>query len=75
MNGQFKAYPFSELAKQGGVVSDPVGGGKLQVYFDQTNQNARVLSHEGEALSAVVAFWFAWYAFHPETEVFRGSSR
>ncbi|MCP4299769.1 MAG: DUF3179 domain-containing protein [Gammaproteobacteria bacterium] len=39
----------------------------------------RILDHhevindvfDGEELSSVIAYWFAWYAFHPDTEVFR----
>jgi hypothetical protein len=26
---------------------------------------------EGDPLPATTLFWFAWYAFHPETEVYR----
>ena len=69
--GRFKAYPFSELAKQGGAVSDRIGDTAVRIRFDEANQNARVETPEGQALAGVVAFWFAWYAFHPETEVFR----
>lgn len=72
---RFKAYPFSELAKQGGVVLDTVGGVAIRVSFDEANQNARVETSEGEALPGVVAFWFAWYAFHPETDIFRAEPR
>jgi hypothetical protein len=26
---------------------------------------------DGRQIPAVTAFWFAWYAFHPDTEIFR----
>lgn len=75
IGGHFKAYPFSELAKQGGEVSDRIADTPVLVRFDEANQNARVETHEGEVLPGVVAFWFAWYAFHPETEIYRGEQR
>ncbi|THJ24941.1 MAG: hypothetical protein CAF45_003730 [Nitrospira sp. CG24E] len=26
---------------------------------------------EGKLLPSIMAFWFAWYAFHPKTEIFK----
>jgi len=43
---------------------------EITVLWDQQNSAARVLDSDGELLPAVQAFWFAWFAFHPDTKVF-----
>ncbi len=37
-------------------------------------QSARVIDSSGRPIPSVTAYWFAWVAFHPETEVFGDSS-
>lgn len=73
IDGRFKAYPFSELAKSGGVVRDTLAGRAITVRFDAAHENATVTDASGAPLPGVVGFWFAWYAFHPETEVYRAA--
>jgi hypothetical protein len=73
IGGKFKAYPFSELAKAKQPVTDQLNGAKLNVIFDKQSQSAAIRDHQGKALPSVVGFWFAWFAFHPDTEVFRAS--
>lgn len=71
----FKAYPFDELDKAldggSGEIPDTVGGRKLTVRYDAEAGSAAVFDGEGRELPTVRAFWFAWAAFHPDTEVFR----
>jgi len=69
--GKFKAYPFSELRKAGEEVQDEFNGQKLVVHFDKKSKTAAITDEDGKELPAVTLFWFAWYAFHPETEVFK----
>ena len=67
-----KAYPFSELFKvSGSSMSDSVGSESVTIEWSEADQFARVLGEEGEELPSVIAFWFAWFAFHPDTEIFR----
>ena len=73
VNGRAKAYPFVELAKTKSPVKDLVNGKELRVEFDSVSQTAMIYDKKGEALPTVVGFWFAWYAFHPETEIFKGN--
>lgn len=72
LNGLAKAYPFSELAKGAlkGVLNDQLGEEVLRVEYDASLQTARVFQEEAE-LPVVNLFWFAWYGFHPETEIYR----
>ena len=69
--GQARAWPFSELALSRGVVEDRLNGQSLRIHFDRATQSARAEDPSGKPLPATVLFWFAWYAFHPDTTVYR----
>ena len=72
LNGAVKAYPFSVLAKtvgETGVLRDRLGGAPVQIRFDPEHRTAEALDRDGRALPSTMAFWFAWVAFHPTTEV------
>jgi hypothetical protein len=70
-----RAYPATELARNGGPVEERFLGRRVRI------------SHDGESfhveappeIEVVEGFWFAWAAFHPDTSVFeadrRGSDR
>ena len=68
--GQFKAYPFMELKKSAATVHDMLAGQPVVVKYDQGHNAAIVLDAQGALLPAVTAYWFAWYAFHPDTRVY-----
>jgi hypothetical protein len=70
LGGRFKAYPFAELSKSTGAVQDSIGGVPVTLRYDAAGESAQIFDRHGEALPAIVSFWFAWYAFHPETEVY-----
>lgn len=72
VGGKFKAYPFVELAKiKGGKMTDTLGGKTLTVRFDPEHRTGAVFDAQGKEIPTVTAFWFAWYAFHRDTEVFQ----
>lgn len=72
VGGKFKAYPFVELAKiKDGKTTDTLGGKTLTVRFDAGHRTGAVFDAQGKEIPTVTAFWFAWYAFHRDTEVFR----
>jgi len=73
LGGAFKAYPFSELAKAKQPVVDKLNGSSVKVIFDKQSQTAVIRDDKGKELPSVVGFWFAWFAFHPDTEVFKVS--
>jgi len=71
VDGRFKAYAFSELSRTGHEeISDSFAGLDLKIRFDRTAESARAFDANGGELAGVSGFWFAWFAFHPETEVF-----
>jgi hypothetical protein len=71
VNGRFKAYPFVELGKTEGTVSDTIAGKKIRVRFDPEHRTGTVYDATGKEMPSVIAFWFAWFAFHADTEVFQ----
>jgi hypothetical protein len=73
IDGKFKAYPFSELAKAKQPVTDKLNGVAIKVTFDKKSQTAVIRNSKGEKLPSVVGFWFAWFAFHPDTGIYKAS--
>lgn len=71
IGGEYKAYPFVELRRTGGWFTDEVGGYSLTIMFDADSDTGRIEDADGEEVVSLTAYWFAWYAFHPETHVFR----
>ena len=74
IDGLYKAYPFIELDKQGKTrFSDSVNGTRFDFEWDTTNRSITVTDTTGRAVAGVQGFWFAWFAFHPDTEVFKAT--
>lgn len=69
INNRFKAYPFSELAKTTGIVTDLFAGKKMHIKFDAKSRSGSVY-HDNKEIQSTTLFWFAWIAFHPDTEIF-----
>lgn len=71
-----KAYPFKELRKHGHArFEDTFAGRTLTIEWLQDDKTARVLDENGEQLPSVLAYWFAWYAFHPDTLIFKANAK
>ena len=73
VKGAFKAYPFAELKKMKGPLTDQINGQKVRILFNTRALSASVTDADGQPMPSVMAFWFAWYAFHPETQVFQAA--
>ncbi len=72
-NGAAKAYPFSELQKNGeAIVQDSIGGREVAIHWNAEEQAARAVWADGGG-DSVRAFWFAWHAFEPDAAVFRAA--
>ena len=70
INRKFKAYPFSTLERIGRPFSDSLHGQDYVVCWDEQARSAKVVDQGGEPFPSLTAYWFAWYAFHPDTDVF-----
>jgi len=76
-DGAARAYPLSALAKTEGPLSEQIDGKELTIVFNPKAKSARV-ERADDGIHWAYSFWFAWYAFHPKTEVFglaEGQSR
>jgi hypothetical protein len=71
IDGKAKAYPFVELAKGSGEVKDVLAGENVLVRYSHDHKSAEIFDDDGNPLPGVALFWFAWYAFHPGTEIYR----
>ncbi|WP_460166358.1 DUF3179 domain-containing protein [Thermostilla marina] len=70
VDGKARAYPIAAFAEKKQVLDDELGGKRFRVEFDAKDGVARVVQAEN-GLRWVYSYWFAWYAFHPDTEVAR----
>ena len=70
LDGHFKAYPFTALERTATPFTDRIGDHPVRIEYDAAHRTGRVLDAAGQEIPSVIGFWFAWYAFHPDTEVY-----
>ncbi len=75
LEGKFRAYPFSELSRTEGTIKERFAGHELTLRYNPKGGSARVFDADGSEVPTITSFWFAWYAFHPETEVYRAPEK
>ena len=74
VDGVYKAYPFIELDKQGkNQFSDNVNGTQFNFAWDTENRSITITDTGGREVASIQGFWFAWFAFHPDTEIFKAT--
>lgn len=67
-DGHQKAWTFDALESKGQSFTDTIGEREIRVEFDPVNRVGRVW--EGDtSLPVIQAYWFAWYAFYPDSVV------
>ena len=72
VSGTHKAYPFSTLASRvnrQGELLDTVNGQRLRIRYQATHRSAEAFDEHGKPWPGTMAYWFAWVAFHPQTDV------
>ncbi|MCH7742895.1 MAG: DUF3179 domain-containing protein [Proteobacteria bacterium] len=71
INGHFKAYPYKELSKNGKAeFTDSFAGSNLKISWNEEAQSGNITNTDGKALPVISSYWFAWFTFHPETEIY-----
>ena len=70
INGNYKAYPFSELKKSKGIIRDNFDGQDLVIHYNQKEESAYITDINSNIITSTTLFWFAWVAFHPKTEIY-----
>ena len=69
MSGIYKAYKEDDL-KELKTIEDTVGAVKIKVERDDSGIVKITNLETGEEIVKERDFWFAWYAFHPDTELY-----
>ena len=75
LDGFTKAYPFIELARAKSPFQDKIGKKTVVVTYDSKSRTATIKDASGKELPSVVGFWFAWYVFHKDTQVYTASKK
>ena len=69
--GFSKAYPTSELEARGnGSFTDQLGDFEVQLQWDGELGRLLAYAPDQSELVPVTAFWFAWFTFNPESQVY-----
>lgn len=71
INGQSKAYPLIELANEASSVTDRLAGLSITIEYDSRSETAQAFDDTGIPIIATEMYWFAWYAFHPNSAVYQ----
>ncbi len=71
VDGQFKAYPLRSIKKKKNKFDDLIGRKKVSIQYSKKSNTAQIFDEEGNEIPSIRLYWFAWYAFHPETEVYK----
>ena len=68
INGVYKAYREIDV-KKAGVIEDVVNG--VNIRLERLDDGRIVVTNidTGEEIVKEVGFWFSWYAFHPDTDL------
>lgn len=72
-SGAARAYPLSAFTDSNRHVEDEVGGLTVSLEYTPESRSLRITQAE-EGVEWMYAFWFAWAAFHPETDLYRPSA-
>ncbi|KAA3635774.1 MAG: DUF3179 domain-containing protein, partial [Bacteroidetes bacterium] len=70
VDGKYKAYPFSMLKNSNGTVEDFFNGMKVRIHFNEETGGFVTTDEEGKLLPVVVAYWYAWHAYHTDTKIY-----
>lgn len=75
IGGYSKAYPLNTLRTRPGSIDDQIGDTSIQITVSPEGEVISVGDQKGNDIAATYAYWFAWQAFHPDTEVFKNGSK
>lgn len=66
-----KAYAFVKLREYGmQCFTDKIAGQTIRIEWDDANSSAWITNTQGTPMSSLTSFWFAWFTFHPQTQIF-----
>ena len=62
---------ISQLHANPGVQRDLVGNHAIRIEISPAGEVVDVQDEKGRAVVSIYSYWFAWQAFHPDTEVYQ----
>ena len=65
-----KAYRLEWLRNNPGIHRDFIGNHAIQIEVNAEGEVVAVRGEQGKPITATYSYWFAWQAFHKETEVY-----
>ena len=72
LGGESRAYPFAEFPESGRYrLEDGLGDAEVTLVVDTEADSARAY-RSGEEITGLTSYWFAWFTFHPETDLYEG---
>ncbi|MGK0209021.1 MAG: hypothetical protein ACI83O_000283 [Patescibacteria group bacterium] len=69
INEKYKAYQENDVIDQG-IITDTFEGITIELTKNKDGTITIINKYSGEDIVRERDFWFAWYAFHPETELY-----
>jgi hypothetical protein len=72
VKGKARAYLGSIVTAAGGKVEDSFEGERIRFTYDTDTSLFRW--DLGSAVDVTESYWFAWKAFHPDTDIWKGGS-
>ncbi len=70
LGGEAKAYQLSVLRKRAEALQDNVGDNVVTIEISQEGDVAEIRDERGNLVPGIFSYWFAWQAFHPNTDVY-----
>ncbi len=71
VKGEYKAYPFALLPRgEDQLLEEFFNGQLVRIKYFADSQTVYVVDENDEVLPTVTTYWYAWYGFHPETQIY-----
>ena len=70
INGAAKAYPLA-LLQRTKALTDHIDDQPIRIDISPEGQVMSVRGNAGQPLPHTTVYWFAWQAFHPQTQVYK----
>ena len=65
-----KAYPVKNFDPYSRKIQDIIEGEVVNIQVNKTLTDAIITDMKGNIIPHIRTYWFAWYAFHPDTELY-----
>ena len=68
---EYRAYPMALLTSASHKpIQDQLNGVQLQIRYDALTRTVEISDTNGRLIPTVTTYWFAWFTFHPETDIY-----